>query len=498
MLGMAAAAVLVLVFVATIFILDRAGVFEDVPPYVGSPGHEFNHAAQAFVNITAVLGDESIVLSQVLLDQAATVFYFEGVLDLSRYIFTLEGENGRIYDRDIVFAQNIARQQSIGHTQLRFEPIDRFNSRMTLHITDLESGFAASIPMSYTADSITPGRFFHDSVEFADNPIEGLSVRLNHAEFSASGSSIGLSISHNFADGDIVFEYGDASPVSIMHRAVSPPPVNGILQTAVFSGGPTLARMDFSALQSLIGDVEIFLDGLYRLYEADYTVPVSEIFTTAAPRIYEIELSNDHRVTIRGMVRQGDLFVMPLFGERLRTHQIQDEQGIYIMQNTRIATTMAVNLVGTDALGRQQRIPGRVVFDERGTDVLFDINLNPNFTDIPAQQLWVEIDSISVRLPRISHVLNLSHGDTSLSRQRQDMLDAITGYFAHDLSLVESVVQVAAADRRGDNIYAIVMGLVSYIDGGILERNLFEQHLSGVMLPGGDLRVDNIATIRVE
>ncbi|MDR2168320.1 MAG: hypothetical protein LBE35_10820 [Clostridiales bacterium] len=468
-MGLVAGVVLALIGVTVLFMIDRFGGGDDAT-FVASPGHNFNHAGHPFVNISTTLGDYTIHLSQVILDETATIFNIDGIWDLERFHFELEGAEGRIYNRDIVFAQNPARELLIGRTSLRFEPVDRDGTELTLTVTDSETGLTATKLMTYNYDSITPARFFYEAAEFENIPIPGLSVTLNHAQFSAAGSTIGLSIYHNFADGDIVFEEGDASPVSLRHRAVFAPPVTGILHTAEFDGGPTLARMDFGALQSLVGDVEIFLDGLYRLYEGDYIVPVSAIITPGAARIYELELSANHRITIRGMARQGPLFVMPLFGERL---------GI---ENERIATTLSVYLVGIDANGREQRIAGHVNFGDRGTDVLFDTNLNERINDIPVAELWVEIESVSIRLPGISHRLNLLRGsEEALNLHHDDLIAQLGGRGTN--------LQVASTAIRGGNLYAIIMEQ---------DQNLLQHNVAARQRADGFWEINNVQTDVVE
>ncbi|MCL2169018.1 MAG: hypothetical protein FWB74_03225, partial [Defluviitaleaceae bacterium] len=489
MQGMIAAAVLIFIGVGILFLVYVLSPEDDGIHHIGSPSHVFNHANHAFVNIPVVFGEEHVLnLHQILFDVAATVFYFEGELDLSQYAFRLEGPEGRSYAHEIAFTVNHDRQRALNRTPVRFEPIDPYGESLILTITYLRTRDEYTIEMAYTEYSINQGRFFTEASRIDDASTRGLTVSLNHAHFSASGSSIALGIHHNFTDGGIRFEHAaDGDSITLRHRVSFIPAVTGDIQMVDFEGANShLARMDFGPLTTLLGDVEIFINGLHRVYDTPITVPGSAILTPGPPREYVIELGSEHRVTIRGMARQGNIFVMPLFGERPRAYRTHDAYGRLTMQDVRVATTMNVSLVGTDIHGYEQRIVGRVNFDHRGTDVIFDTRLNPYFDYVPNATLRVEIEDISVRLPQMVYTLNLNYGEYYIAHDpaTERVIDALTRHFSPHRA------QVSVLEIRNNEVFAMVMQLQG--------NTMLENAVHGTLGANGQLEILSIQTIEVD
>ncbi|MCL2576292.1 MAG: hypothetical protein FWE33_07635 [Defluviitaleaceae bacterium] len=451
--GLAGLAALALLGVGAILLYELFSDDTPRPHQLNQPNARFNNAASSFIELFATIDDELIALTQVLLDDTATIFYFEGNLDLNRYVFALEDFNGRVYNKDIAFATNPLRQLIVERTEVRFEPISREAEAFTLTITDLQSNAAVSVDMAFDGERIPVGRYFNDFIIFDNLPVRNLSVILNHAEFSASGSTIGLSIFQNMSDGGIVFaQQEDVSPISIYHRGASVPPVNNVLHVLEFDDGAKFARMDFGVLRTLHGDIEIVLDGLYRQYNLNHTMSVTPLFTPGASRVQTIQLADNYQLILEGMQRQGDLMVMPMHGINTTT-------------GDRATTTISAYIIGMDTDGVTHRLSADVRYGAIGADVLFYLEQNPAFSQIPVTQMQLEIEYALIKLPPTSHKINLRNAEYAPSERRQEIINALENHF------------VPQINRQNDGLAPIAQVITMQEIGGIIRATVIERHL---------------------
>ena len=316
-MAMASVALLSFVGVAVVFAMSLGNTGGDSIHHINTPYGGFNTANHAFVDLSINLGAEELILRQILLDAAATTFYFEGEVDLTRYVLTLTDFDDNFYRRDVVFAENPARQLMLNHTAVRFTPISPESEGLTLSITDLETGVVVDVDLGYYGGDIGFARHFNYPITFETDLLGGIDVQLTQGLFSGGGSTVGLSLSHGFTDGGIVLKQREGtSSVVLRQGALFLPPISGYMQTASFDGGVEIARMDFGPLRMLGGEVRVLLDGLYRYFDRVETMPISPMLTPGDTRAQTLWLDANHTLQIAGITRQGPLFVMPLGGYR--------------------------------------------------------------------------------------------------------------------------------------------------------------------------------------
>ena len=444
---------------------------------VTRPSYAFNNASHSFVNLSAVVGQETVTLQRLLLDDMVTVFYFAGELDLGRFVFHLEDFNGKIYQRDLIFAENTTRNALRDQTQIRFAPLDPLAAGFRLSVTDLETGITTEIPLTFDDDAIAFARHLTEPVEI-ETGIEGINITIDHATFSAFSSSLNFSLKNHDANKNLVFGAGGAtSPISLRHTGFSVPAVDNELHLSYFGGGTTLAAMDFNPLRSLMGRVDVSFGHIYMQYHIRQTFDAAPMMTAGDDRARTIDLG-DHIINIAGIARQGNYFIMPLHG--LMRVQYEDEYGEITESYERMPTTVDAILIGRDTNGRILRLPGRVVYDARGTDVVFDVSENEDWANIRRDSISVEINSASVRMPQISASIEL--GELGfMSDNSQDAIAAdIEAYFAANSvgwisapggsRYVEYRAQVRQIHVEGNEVYARVVERLAYVEGGRLHE----------------------------
>ena len=499
MSGLAAASLL---FLVGLLITSNIGGQDQGTFNVSPPAYAFNNASHSLVNLAAPLGDDTVFLNRVLLDDAATVFYFGGTLDPTRYIFTLEDLYGRTYARNVILAPSHARGQLTEQTVVRFEALDPAAEDLIISIKDLHTGQTSSIELTFDGDTIAPGRHIASPIEVYAG-LSDITISIDHGIFSAAASSLNFSISYANPNVSLIFgESAIVSPVSIRHMGATVP-VMGALQTSYFpQEGIMLGAMDFNPLRSLTGRVDVIFNQVYKQYSLNnVSVSTAGMFAADADDRARIIELDDHIITIHGLAQQGNFFVMPLYGVP------RADQG---ETANRVPTTMEVTLYGSGdhPYARQIRIPGAVRYDARGTDVTFDIRGNEAILEIPRNNLYLEFESISVRLPEFTAVIDLDNIGFVPSDHTSAVKSAVESAFARDLphlagqfgatQNIEYAVQVRQIHFDGNSAYARVVERLAFTEGNSLQEVLRHHRVTANVTAAGNVEITGIFGESVE
>lgn len=473
-------AVASLLFVAGMLIFVNMNDGEQGTFNVSPPPYAFNNASHSLVNLSAPLGDDTIFLSRLLLDEIATVFYFGGALDPERYIFALEDNNGRIYARNLVLS-NTSRDQGISQTVVRFEAMDPTTEGFTISITDLHTNQTSEIELTFDSDAIAPGRYITSSIT-VDTGLSNIDINIDHGSFSAAASSLNFSIVHADPRFSLVFsEDTFMPPVSLRHMGATVPAMGALQLTNFPQDNIMLAAVDFNPLRTLTGRVEVVFGQIYKRYEMGITMSTDGMFSRNADRARTIHLAN-HTIHMHGLMQQGDFFVMPLYGVT----------GVGASESdTRVPTTMVVHLTGTIHYPQTRHIsiPGTVQYDGRGTDVTFDITGNEAILEIPRNSLYLAFDSISVLLPEFSVAIDLDElgfvPSEDINAVKSTIESAIT---PNDIAQgTEYASQVRQVHFVGNTAYARVVERFAAAHEGSLQEVVRHHSVRAVMTAGGAL-----------
>ncbi|MCL2574201.1 MAG: hypothetical protein FWE34_06610 [Defluviitaleaceae bacterium] len=468
-LGMGSLVVASLVFLAVVLFTgndaETQGSFNISPP-----SYALNNARHALVGIHAPMGEDTIILNRLLLDEAATSFYFAGDLDLARYIFALEDIGGRVYARNLTLSSNPTRNYALNQTVVRFEPVDPLAGGIVLSITDLHTGRDTAIGLTFDSDAIALGRHITNPIE-VDAGSSEISVSIDHGVFSAAASSINFSITSASNNVSLVFvENPIVSPVGLRHMGSAIPVVSDMQISDFSHNGIMLGAVDFNPLRTLTGRVEVVFSSVYMQYDMGLSIPTDGMFA-GDDRSRTLNLA-DHVIAIHGIEHRGDIFAMPLFGIAW-ADRFEEEPA-------RLPTTMEVSLVGIDNAGRRVSLAGTVRYDARGTDVIFDASENPAILDIPRNSLHLEFGNISLRIPEFSVLIDLDELGFEPSIDANVVKAGIESFIAQDmpqfardfgaLQNVEYAVQVRQLHIVGNNAYAFAIERLAFTNADGLQE----------------------------
>ena len=496
MSGLVAASLLF--FVGVLIMSNIGGQEQGTINIASPPQYAFNNASHSLVNLSAPLGEDTIVLNRILLDEVTTVFYFGGILDPARYIFSLEDLNGRTYARNVALAANPVRDQAINQTVVRFETMDPTAEGFIISITDLHTGQTSAMGITFDDDAIALGRHIAYPL-VVDAELSDVTISIDHGVFSAAASSLNFSISYANPYVRLVFgENTGTPPVILRHMGVVVPSM-GTLRVSDFpQSGITLGAMDFNPLRSLTGRVDVVFSQMYKRYEINASMSTTGMFSAGEDRARTIELE-DHIITIHGLMRQGDFFVMPLYG---MSKASPDKEA------ARVPTAMEVTLVGTNNLGQQIRLPGTANYDARGTDVTFDMRENEAIRGIPLGQLFLEIESISVLLPEFTATINLDNLGFEPSDYTDTVKLMIESAFARDMPQfagqfgasqnVEYAVQARQIHFEGNTAYVRVTERLAFTDGGTAQEVLRHHRVVANVTAARNVEIVSVVVEEVE
>ena len=419
------------------------------------PGHGFNNANHIFVDDAIYIGGELLVLSRILLDEGATVFYFNDHGMPGRYVFEMVGDDDRLYSRNIAFPHNISRERANNQYIVRFESVDREGDGFGLYITDLFTQDRVGVYFSYDPATINAGRYFEEPVDI--HVADDLYFSIHHALFSGAGSTIGFIIRHDEGIGTLYFNPPmHQSPISLRHLGSFVPPVVPDVRQYDFDG-LSLLRMDFSPLRTLHGSADVVFDNMYRVFGHTGIIHAHSLFIPGEDREQTLEFGTSFTVTLEGMQLQGPVYVLPLHGLFWHGDNYEGDDDDEGAPYTRIATSLDISLMGINDDG-VFRVPGRVMFDARGTDVIFDTRGYEEILEFALDELYLDIESVLFRVPPVSVSLELAQGMFFPDEELQSIEGLIsTAFHNQNSGIADYTAQVSQLYMSGGQVYAVVI-----------------------------------------
>jgi len=469
---------------------DAAG---DAHFTIAAQNYAFNNDNHTFVHLTAAMDEGQLTLERLLLDSVATVFFFSGVEEPGRYVFSLTDANGRVHGREIVHATDTLRNYLMEQIEVRFEPLDAAAGAFTLSVTDLHTGQVVDFEMMFEEDAVASGRVLTQPIA-VETELGGINVSIDSGTFSAFNTSLNFSLVSDSPNAELIFVSGIISPVTLRHGGFMVPAIDNDASIST-RDGVTLASIDFAPLRSLTGRIDVTFAQMYMQYNLNTRIPATTMLATSDDRAVQFDMGS-HVFNMRGMVQQGDFFVVPMHG----LHRT-DTTGHGNFDYTRMPTTVDAVLIGIEQGGREIRIYGSVMYDARGTDLMFDTRDNEAMLDIPRDRLYLQINSISVLMPSLSTTIDLDAiGFTPCAETAaatayiESRFDAtayrlIAEFAAQNQGHVEHRAQVRHINLTDNAVHALVAQRLAFVQDGALQEVLLNYRVTAERMHGGGIRI---------
>ena len=331
------------------------------------------------IPVAGVTQQNVVRISRMYLNTSASVFH----ITLGEFFREFSNLEFYLYDNLSNSYQQImpSRLTRANVAIVSFEPLNLAANNFTLYIRNAQTDDETSFSYSFNPSHIsTPLQIANLRADY--------NITLN-AEFANSHSVI-----HLVADDDgesVVFS--ENTEISLRNAGVFITSLSEIEFSSV--DGLQVASAYFNSLRSFASPAYIRVSNIYVQRQPDILQNSAHMFVAGDDRQTVFELDG-FQLTIHGLERRGQIFIMPLFGEMIT------ESG-----SERIPTNPEVYLMGINENGQEIAIRGEVLYDHRGTDVRFSIQENPAILDINQEDLNIIIPNIHFGLNHMDIRINL-------------------------------------------------------------------------------------------
>ena len=402
-----------------------------------------NNANRMFTDSAAMLvGGQPASLAYVLLDSRESIFGFNTEIDTRYNNFYIREDNG---SQRIITLRNF----SLGPTDtIRLQPVSEGVQEFTLVSINTntrersEQVFRMERAVAYPAVRHISDTIFLDNMLLASGESEEeeydireqTEVRIEHGEFSPTGTSITYSVMRN-QDAHSPFYVSIAnleqSGLRLREGFNNLPRVGEPLAVSFNDGELLLANVELQPLRSLIQYVDLDVSGVGQKYVIDRRFHVPELFGSGNQVIqlgqYDVFIegmahSPRHGMFVLVFHTQDSTVELPYYPADLMEF-LYENQDVFVSDNAainaffrresidpyfnRVETVMTAHLLIDTPLGQVQ-VPGRAMHDRRGSDVLFDLSYFPEVvSEAPASSATLVIEEVDILRAPIDHRLNM-------------------------------------------------------------------------------------------
>lgn len=348
-----------------------------------------------YVDNVQPYGEKELKLIKVLVDASATVFYFDGKLDMRNADFSLIDDSGNYYALDLNSIENVYFNDNI--TQVYFEPLKTGVNALKLTVTGINSGNSAVFDCVFNKPVSVPMMAYLKDKAMLKEQNEDFSVKVNYLEYSGASSHIEYMIQNNDNekfdvvqmvknDGDYIeLSEGTGTKLKIWDK----PKYDTFDNDRI-----TLGSMNFKPLDNIAGKTEIKFNNLYKRYKVDMNIPainISQGSDDEKENVYEFD---HYKAVFEGLKGYEDAYFLVFHCEdkKLKAKSADD-------YSNRKEILLDAQLVFNSSNGMQVTLEGTCTAENYGTDMIFPINdiTSGIFKNMSREDLSVVIKNIYVK-----------------------------------------------------------------------------------------------------
>lgn len=386
--------------------------------------NESNNSNFVYIDSTKQFLDSRAKLSKVGLDKTASTFYLDNYFDPEKYTFTLIGSDGKEYAPDMAFQKIFSERDS--KSVVRFEPIDESEDVLTLTVTENATLESVSFTIQFQNPvSLSGARVLSGPVELSDDG--SYFCRLDYGIFSSSGSEIHISAGTGNRNESLVF--GDNGGIAL-YESVRP-----VLKsferpmTYSYSGGMISVRMDFAALRTLGGKLDLQINGLNLSRQIGEVIPATDIYHGIAEPSSKTYSFGSRGVVIQGMMLQGSKMVLVAYAIDKTLPLNNDDK-----YANRIQIYLDADLTVQFADGDIRTFHGDSKSIVKGCDTVFDLSeYKDELGRIQVSSYSVTLNAVNFPLPKVSYTIDLSKTSDKFNSEYQLLSDSLKDAFTSRL-----------------------------------------------------------------
>ncbi len=398
---------------------------------ISQPDYVSNNQNFIYLGLKTTYKEEDLVLSKMLIDRLATVFYFNSAIDTRANSFTLFDNNGKMYGMDLSF--NHTADKDGGNTVLRFEPLDENVKSFTLNVMDTYTEDKAEF--TFTLDGKvkqTPLIYVNKSVDLLPD-VPDIAAKVENAVFASSGSSINFSLRWSNPASEARFlDKGDSSYITLNTPTKTMRSLQSFPSQYYFEDyDMIIGRMDFDALPTLSTDLKVGIKNLFASYKPNLEgivgaenglIPALGLFANNEESKIVIPTGN-YNVILECMYFNGDRYALILHTEDAFTGEVVESQ-------------LEVTLIGTTSSGMEIKLEGQSNSNEFGTDVYFFPNqLLDMMQSMPSSSFSLDIRNILIKVENASTEVSKSIMEPKIKLDNENAISAVVAAFKDRLKM---------------------------------------------------------------
>lgn len=384
-------ALIVIIGIASIFI--GIGVFRNkngASIHIAQPKNAVNSASYIYVDSEFKLDGEKHKIKKLLIDSAATIFYFDSPIDLDKYEPLLIDNLGHRYYLDVSAAANNTNADNLTDT-IEFQGLDLGVTKFRLTLDEIEEKDEESI---YFIDFVldepvvkTPEKYAYSDEDLLQ-AIPEIDFNIVEGEFSAVKSTVGIL---GFKNSKSPLAYDKEYFVEnfyikegINELKIIPEEIDVV---EFEDEKAIVAELSFEKLKSLGSKITIGLRNVIYRYELNRKLDLNALLLDKKTPDNAIDLGK-HTLSFEGAKKYSDLVVLVAHSvdkeyesPKATVAEGTDEYGrpteIVIppkeeeKEPDRVETIIDAELVLTQADGKKVTIKGEPKHTRIGTDILF-------------------------------------------------------------------------------------------------------------------------------
>ena len=409
-----------------------------------------NHQNFIFLGLETEFRDRAVTLEKIVVDQTATVFYFDREFNILDTSFTLTDNIGRLYNLDLSFPSGDMTRASGGI--VRFEPLIGRGSRFTLTMRDrmLDETAVFQFDLERLSD-FTPARHINQPVRLTGTP-GGVNITVENAIFSSAGSIVNFTFRWSDDIANVLINpLADGLP-AISLRSPTRPVLPTRRAPALYHFPEfqvTLGRMDFGPVENLTSDMSINFSNLFEDIPIGGSIPTAGLFADNEEEWVHIPAGN-HTAVLERMGRMGDNFVLVMHTLDGRGNRAESIPDATLMLTLRDGLTMP--LEGSSRSGTI------------GTDVLFGIphQFRSEVRTVFPGNISLNLRSLLVRLDDASGSLNLLEADDVLAENVEYAKTSVINSFTDRLRYKSSIIPLSQIRGFSEEVLNDEMLMRSY------------------------------------
>lgn len=472
------------VFVVGVIKLSSSKPVENTNISLVLPEYKSNNANYTYIGEKAVIDNNEIVLSKMLVDSVATLFYFDGKLDLQKYNIMLIDDKNNMYNMDLSFVQNTTLEEESDDTVIRFEPFTYPVSNIILSIFNPVTGEKTEFPFNIdSALPDSPVKYVSDKKAESNNQ---LNIKIDNAVFSSAGSQINY-VMYSAPNANYSISHGtstDKSRIILEEGSTSVAKTKKYPSVYSFDSGRFLiGRMDFASIRNLNSKLYITFEDLFKKYVVNKEIRASALSQGGNDEKKVEFIVDNYKIVAEGLGFFNDKLVLVMHAED--TNLKADPSDQYA---NRVEMQIDAEIVVHTSSGMEIILDGTSRSADFGTDMIFNVPETAKTFTFGAEKenIAVNIKSVLIKTDDVVIPIDLSKEPLQMDSVRKDISEDIVKSFEERLAYKSNLRNIGAIAGFEQKLLENETLMSNYTPETLTEKPLYSAQVVAMYLNGNN------------